>query len=430
MPTSNDDVEENKYKQQVLRPWPTTEISESVVTPQKFRLAKDLLNSILKADTAKSKTFYHSVVKSIPGYEDVIPNPVCLEEVQKKLRNGMYSTVEMFLRDLRRVFANCVRYWGPTGLKTVITDALSLLKLIEDKLNPKLSNWRLCKYWMKCVRVLSGLLAKGEKLTRIFLQPISFYYDGAIPKGYIPTVLYTSDIGSLTSSLLEGDIALPQGFIRECVRVFRNCQLYTEHRDYQRCAATMLEELESLVAVELPRSLLSEVKDDRWNKRRKQNQKLKSEDSPGTTTAYGKDSSGIKHHKYRNTSSSPSVIQDHNRRVTEEAEASMLLLPPDKLRSKDVPLNMTTSQQPKAFDSNHLLEAMKNELGTSVTKKFVSQVREACGGIFDKLKTEAVTLHGQSYSTSLFFTPIDESLISDYRYAVVCALSLYVMPLF
>ncbi len=403
-----DDVEENKYKQLILRPWPATEISESNLTPEKLLLAKELLNSILKVDTTKSKTFYHSVVRSIPGYKDVIPNPLGLKEVQKKLHTGMYSTVEMFLRDLRRVFANCVRYWGPTGptgAQTITDEALSLLMLCEETLTPKLSTWRLCKHWMKCVRVLSGLLAKGEKRTYIFLKPISFYYDGVIPEDYIPTVLYMSDIGSLTSSLLEGDIASPQGFVRECVRIFHNCQMYTEHEDYRKCAAAMLKELKNLVVVELPKCL-SEVKDDRWNKQKKK-QKLKAEDSASTTSE--RDSSGgVKQQKYRSIGSS---VQDLNGGRVVEAS----LLHPDELRSKDVPLNMTTSQRPTASYSNHLLEAMKEELGTSVIKIFVSQVREACGGIFDKLRKVTITINGQPYSTGLFFTPVDESLIPDYR---------------
>ncbi len=398
--TSYDDVEENKYKQLILRPWPTTEILGSNMTSQKFQLAKDLLNSILKVD-ARSKTFYHCVIKSIPEYKDVIPNPLCLEEVQKKLHNGMYSTVEIFLRDLRRVFANCIRYWGPTGMQPIISEALHRLKLCEDNLTPKLSNWRLCKSWMKCMRVLSGLLAKGEKVTYIFQRPVSFYYNGAIPKDYIPTVLYMSDIGSLTSSLLEGDVASPQGFVRECVRIFRNCQMYTEHEDYRRCVATMLKELESLVAVELPKCL-SEVKDDRWKKQKKK-QKLKAEDS--ATTNVKDSSSGVKQQKNRD-----SPVKDIN---NERMVAS--LLHPDELRSRDVPLNMTTSQRRSASHSNSQLEAMKKELGTSVTKTFVSQVRKACGGIFDKLRNETIAVNGQMYSTDLFFAPVDESLIPDYR---------------
>ncbi len=393
-----DDVEENDYKQLILRPWPATEVPRSNMTSQKFQLAKDLLNSVLRVD-ARSKTFYHSVVKSIPKYEDVIPNPMCLEEIQKKLHGGMYSTVEIFLRDLRRVFANCVRYWGPMGSQPLVTEALQRLKHCENAIKPKLSNWRLCGSWAKCMRVLSGLLAKGEKVTYIFQRPVTFYYNGAIPEDYIPTVLYMSDIGSLTSSLLEGDIASPEGFIRECVRIFRNCQMYTEHDDYRKCGAIMLKELESLVAVEIHKCL-SEVKDDRWNKQRKK-QKLKAED-PATTTNIKDSSNGIRQQ----------IVCD-SLPATDVKVAS--LLDPDQLRSIDVPLNMTASQRRSGSRSNNQLEAMKKELGTSTTKTFVSQVREACGCVFDKLRNEAIVVNEHRYSTDLFFTPVDESVVSDYR---------------
>ncbi len=422
-----DDVEENKYKQLILRPWPSTEISESTFTPKKLLLAKELLNSILKVDASKSKTFHYSVVRSIPDYKDVIPNPICLEEVQKKLQTDMYSTVEMFLRDLRRVFANCVRYWGPMGEETITAEALHLLKLCEEKLTPNLSTWRLCKHWMKCTRVLFGLLAKGETSTFIFLRPISFYYDGIVPEDYIPTVLYMSDIGSLTSSLFEGDIASPQGFVRECVRIFHNCQIYTEYEDYRRCAATMLKELKNLVAVELPKCL-SEVKDDRWHKRRKKQKLQAAEDSVTMTVSKrvsggGGGGGGVKQQQQK-CRSIDSPVQDLNGK-----RSTASLLHPDELSSKDVPLNITTSQRPTASCSNNLLEAMKEELDTSVVKAFISQAREACGVIFDKLRKVTIKINGQNYTTDPFFAPVDESIVSDYRYEVV-GCSVHAVPLF
>lgn len=49
-------------------------------------------------------------VQNVRGYKTVIKEPICLREVEQKLKNGQYSTSEQFVSDLRRIVSNCYTF--------------------------------------------------------------------------------------------------------------------------------------------------------------------------------------------------------------------------------------------------------------------------------------------------------------------------------
>ncbi|CAH0390600.1 unnamed protein product [Bemisia tabaci] len=66
------------------------------------------------------------------NYYEVIDEPMWFHEVKEKYVSGAYSTIPEFVLDVRQIFANCFRFWGPKNPLTKV--ALRLETLFEQEL--------------------------------------------------------------------------------------------------------------------------------------------------------------------------------------------------------------------------------------------------------------------------------------------------------
>jgi len=84
---------------------------------------------------AHSKEFLYPV--SIPGYSNVIKEPMDLLTIEKKLRTGVYTSSRMFANDIRKIWNNAWMYNEPGSPVYIATTNISdyfegLMKEVED----------------------------------------------------------------------------------------------------------------------------------------------------------------------------------------------------------------------------------------------------------------------------------------------------------
>jgi hypothetical protein len=90
--------------------------------------------ALLKKHT-HSKEFLYPV--AIPGYSNVIKEPMDLMTIEKKLRTGMYTSSRMFANDIRKIWSNAWTYNEPGSTVYIATTNISdyfegLMKEVED----------------------------------------------------------------------------------------------------------------------------------------------------------------------------------------------------------------------------------------------------------------------------------------------------------
>ncbi|XP_073400214.1 chromatin remodeling regulator CECR2 [Dendrobates tinctorius] len=73
-----------------------------------------------------------------PNYYDIITCPMDISKVEQRLGSGYYFTKDQFVKDMRTIFKNCVKYNGPDSEYTEMADSLercfkkALLKHLPD----------------------------------------------------------------------------------------------------------------------------------------------------------------------------------------------------------------------------------------------------------------------------------------------------------
>ena len=60
----------------------------------------------------------------IPHYRKVVPRPMDLGTVRKKLENGQYRDIEEFTNEVRLTFDNAIRYNGPASEVTEVAKTM------------------------------------------------------------------------------------------------------------------------------------------------------------------------------------------------------------------------------------------------------------------------------------------------------------------
>lgn len=67
---------------------------------------------------------------TIQGYLNVIKQPMDLDTVQKRLKNGEYRTKKDYKKDMKRIFDNCKKFNGEESLFSLI--ASQCQKIFEE----------------------------------------------------------------------------------------------------------------------------------------------------------------------------------------------------------------------------------------------------------------------------------------------------------
>lgn len=191
----------------------------SMMTPiRKAQCAKIL--SGLKRRKNKSINWFLLPVSDkniVQDYKSKIKHPMCISTMQNKLDKNEYRNVGQFVLDLRRIFANCLRF--NTSMKDRLrTMSVELLSTTEDLQvaflirgqNPPLQAGAPDVYppllycWSFCIKVLNTLYnltnpSDGAPTVLYFLHPVTCYCGGQYPPDYLTLVKKPMDFGTITS---------------------------------------------------------------------------------------------------------------------------------------------------------------------------------------------------------------------------------------
>jgi hypothetical protein len=184
---------------------------------QKAQCAKVLAG--LKRRKHKYISWFASPVNDrniVDDYKAKIPHPMDLGTIQSKLEKNTahgYKNLAGFVLDVRRVFANALRY--NTSIKDSLRPiAVEMLLEVERLLQifiarpyphsypPLLYCWKLC---IDAMDTLYNMVnpSDGQPLVLYFLYPVSCYCGGQFPADYLACVSKPMDFGTVTANLVE-----------------------------------------------------------------------------------------------------------------------------------------------------------------------------------------------------------------------------------
>jgi len=201
-----------------------------------------IISALRQRNPNDSVWFLHPVADPVilQDYKAKIFNPIDFGTIMNRIEKDDYATVAEFVRDLRRVFGNCLRYNTSIndlkctdGFRPVATKMLSYAEeclnyFIAEKELPYSVYPKLLYCWKICLGVLDTLLFLSnpdDKLqtTHFFLHPVSFFFGGSYPPEYLQKVKNPMDLGTVTSKLVEGEYQSVGAFVSDCRLVCENC---------------------------------------------------------------------------------------------------------------------------------------------------------------------------------------------------------------
>jgi hypothetical protein len=206
---------------------------------QKAQCAKVLAG--LKRRKHKYISWFASPVNDrniVDDYKAKIPNPMDLGTIQSKLEKNTahgYKNLSGFVLDVRRVFANALRY--NTSIKDslrpiaveMLLEVERLLQIFIARLYPH-SYPPLLYCWKLCIDAMDTLYnmvnpSDGQPLVLYFLYPVSCYCGGQFPADYLERVSKPMDFGTVTANLVEA--------VREPICIFlRDFLVHDETMDW------------------------------------------------------------------------------------------------------------------------------------------------------------------------------------------------------
>jgi len=215
----------------------------------------------------------------LADYRAKIQHPMDLSTIQSKLEKGSYKKLDAFVLDVRRVFANALRY--NTSIKDiprplaleVLETAETLMEIFLARFYPQ-SYQPLLYCWTVCIDILNTLYNlvnqnDGQPMALYFMHPVSFYCGGQFPPDYHERVKTPMDFGTITANLIEGRYQNADAFASDCRLVIQNCQTYYQGRDDGRIfvdQALRLKECLSTSLAQLARYDKSSVAAERQKK--------------------------------------------------------------------------------------------------------------------------------------------------------------------
>jgi len=194
----------------------------------------------------------------VDDYRAKIPHPMDMGTMSAKLERGDYSSISEFVRDVRRTFANCLRYNTSVkdGFRPVAMEMQSTSEELMGYFLSQAPYSRLLYCWKLCVSVLDALLNltnpdDGHQSAHYFLHPVSFYCGGNFPPDYLQKILRPMDFGTITSSLMEGVYTSVAAFCADCRLVLQNCYTYYSGKEEGQFFVSLAKRLEALMTQQL-----------------------------------------------------------------------------------------------------------------------------------------------------------------------------------
>ena len=196
-------------------------------------------------------------------YRKKIKFPVDLSTMTSKLEKNEYDSIASFVLDLRRIFANCLRY--NTSIKDSLRPiAVEVLLASEEYMNvflakpehpiqvypPMLFCWKLCLSVLDTLYNLTNP-QDGQPTALYFLHPVSFYCGGQFPPDYLEKVSHPMDFGNVTAQLIEGQYTTLDQFAQDCLLVIDNCNTYYGGREDSKIFTDQANRLKEVLTQQL-----------------------------------------------------------------------------------------------------------------------------------------------------------------------------------
>jgi len=159
-----------------------------------------------------------------------------------RLDKNQYTTVADFVLDIRRVFANCLRYNAEAAnpLRIVAREMLISAEALMIYFlqvggahvlpySPLLSCWKMVVDGLD--HLLTLTTSEGHLLAHYFLHPPSYYFGGIYPTDYLIKVSTPMDVGTITTKLIEGTYQALDDITRDIELIHSNCSSYYKGND-------------------------------------------------------------------------------------------------------------------------------------------------------------------------------------------------------
>ncbi|CAO3608282.1 unnamed protein product [Cunninghamella blakesleeana] len=190
------------------------------------------------------------IALNIPHYATIVPNPMDLGTMTKKLRSGVYKSLKEFESDFRLIVTNCILFNGPDHvisglakqLDNVFTKEMQAIKAKEEQLlsGNKSSGPHKSKSSSNKKPSSSSTIKSDVKKYKPVLDKLKYkeYYNAfAVPVDpvalQIPTyydyVKNPMDFGTIVSKLNKYPDA--ESFLNDAKQVFVNCYLFNPPDD-------------------------------------------------------------------------------------------------------------------------------------------------------------------------------------------------------
>ncbi len=210
-----------------------------IMTPGRKEQCIKVLSGLKRRKLKDVNWFLQPVaLKQMDDYRAKIKFPMDIATMSSKLEKNQYTTIGEFVLDMRRIFANCLRFNTSVkdSLRPVAVDVLSAAEdlmafFIAKPELPAVFYPQLIYCWKLCVSVLDTLCNltnpnDGLPTAYFFLHPVSVYCGGNFPVDYLEKVPRPMDFGTVTSLLIEGHYQTVEAFAADCRLVVGNCMSY------------------------------------------------------------------------------------------------------------------------------------------------------------------------------------------------------------
>ena len=219
--------------------------SQLSLSPIRKAQCAKVLAGLKRRQQTNTSIFLQPVSDSriINDYRSKIQHPMDLGTMQSKLEKDEYPTVASFVLDMRRIFANCLRYntsikdaLRPVAVEVLSTGEQLMTVFLAKPEHPTNVYRPLLFCWKLCLSVLDTLYnltnpSDGQPTALYFLFPVSFYCGGHFPADYLEKVKKPMDFGTVTKNLLEGNYSTIEEFETDCRLVIENCIVYYGGRE-------------------------------------------------------------------------------------------------------------------------------------------------------------------------------------------------------
>ena len=236
------------------------------MTPAEVAQCSKVLSAIHNRNTQEDIQWFLKPMSDpqlVEDYKSKIRYPSDLGTIATKLDKNQYSNMAEFVLDVRRIFANCLRYntsvndsFRPLAKKLAQQTEGILALFVAAPAAPKRVYPRLLYCWKLCLSLLDTLLnmtnpTDGHQTAYFFMHPVSFYLGGALPQDYLAKVQTPMDFGTITSRLFEGEYQDVSEFIEDCRLVVENCRTYYAGREEGKLFIELADRMDGLMAQQL-----------------------------------------------------------------------------------------------------------------------------------------------------------------------------------